>query len=196
MFRRLSSTAITVTITLTTTLIATLAAAPTSAIGLAPPPTSITDADPVPNKTPAPDDGEQPEDTQSTSSTVDWGPNVDGWNVTVTNSTMTDLEFVNKHSWAVYTAPSTIDRRETTDQIRGDQSGLGGPADTQVIFRPEGEPESEHRYVKVFSKKSGEVNVECGAGTYGWYGSNPENPDKQCTVKNDSANEPVEVEFV
>lgn len=63
-----------------------------------------------------------------------WGPNHDGWNITIDNQTTSDLEWWWLSSTNIFQTPGTIHDGTTTTDTRGTQSWFGGPANLTLNY--------------------------------------------------------------
>jgi len=74
--------------------------------------------------------------------TVDWGPNHDGWHVHVTNETRYVAQLSPEPFDNVFHAPSQIRPFTTANNIRGMKSIFGGPANMHVRYKLSGTEDS------------------------------------------------------
>jgi hypothetical protein len=117
---------------------------------------------------------------------VDWGPNHDGWNVTVINDAGLGLSLLRPDPTDnVYYAPPYIGPGGTTTGIRGRQSLFGGPANMNFVYNG-GEAAVGEVLTRITSDFSGNVTATCRAGYPGW-------GYLACEVVTAEANKPIVV---
>jgi hypothetical protein len=101
----------------------------------------------------------------SAATTVDWGPNHDGWHVHVTNDTRFVAQVSREPFDNVFHAPPQILPFTTATDIRGVKSIFGGPANMHVRYKLSGTQDSTGIPVDVAvfirSDSSGRVSATC-----------------------------------
>jgi Putative Ig domain len=92
-----------------------------------------------------------------------WGPNHDGWNITIDNQTGTAFEWAYMHSYNIFHTPETIPARTTVTDTRGRQSWFGGPANLTLNYF---EVDSQSRvHLSIESWDDGYIRATCNSGS-------------------------------